>query len=215
MVQRDVRELANIDGLIALPRLLALVASRPMATLNAADLARHGGLPQTTLKRYLALLETAMLVQTLPAWFVNIGKRLAKAPKVWIVDAGLAAHLQGLDAARLRQDRAPFGPLLENFVVEELKKHIGWSVAQPRAFHLRTADGTEVDVVLERTSGQIVGVEVKSAQSVAAHDFKGLRVLADSAGRRFHRGVVLYTGTDVVPFGANLHAVPIEALWRW
>lgn len=215
VVQRDVRELANIDGLIALPRLLALVASRTMATLNAADLARHGGLPQTTLKRYLALLETTMLIQTLPAWFVNVGKRLAKAPKIWLVDSGLAAHLQGLDVERLRNDRLPFGPLLENFVVAELMKQIGWSAALPRAFHFRTAEGSEVDVVLERASGEIVGVEVKAAGSVGANDFKGLRLLAETAKRRFHRGIVLYTGADVVPFGANLHAVPIEALWRW
>ena len=215
VVQRDVRELANIDGLIALPRLLALLASRPMTTLNAADLARHVGLPQTTLKRYLALLETAMLVQTLPAWFVNVGKRLVKSPKVWLVDTGLAAHLQGLDVARLRHNRTPLGPLLENFVVAELKKQIGWSAVQPRAFHFRTAEGSEVDVVLERASGEIVGVEIKATASVGANDFKGLRLLAESAKRRFHRGVVLYTGADVVPFGANLHAVPIEALWHW
>lgn len=71
-----------------------------------------------------------------------------------------------------------------------------------------------MDVVLERASGEIVGVEIKASQSVGANDFKGLRLLAESAKRRFHRGVVLYTGADVVPFGANLHAVPIEALWH-
>ena len=70
-------------------------------------------------------------------------------------------------------------------------------------------------MVLERASGEIVGVEVKCAASAEANDFKGLTLLAESAKRRFHRGVVLYTGAEVVPFGANLHAVPIEALWQW
>ena len=86
---------------------------------------------------------------------------------------------------------------------------------RPQAHHYRTSDGSEVDVVLERASGDIVGVEVKAAASVGANDFKGLRQLAEMAKARFHRGVVLYTGTEVVPFGAKLHAVPIDALWQW
>jgi hypothetical protein len=97
----------------------------------------------------------------------------------------------------------------------ELTKQIGWSTAMPALYHFRTHEGGEVDLVLERRSGALVGIEVKSSATVASTDFKGLRALADAAGRRFHRGIVLYTGAEVVPFGQRLHAVPIEALWRW
>jgi predicted AAA+ superfamily ATPase len=215
ILQRDVRDLAHIEGLTALPRLLALLAARPMGLLNYADLARHSGLPQSTLKRYLTLLETTFLVRTLPAWFVNVGKRLAKAPKVFLTDTGLAAHLMGTDALRLREDRGLLGPLLENFVAMEATKQAAWSRAQPQLFHFHTAEGHEVDLVLEEASGRIMGIEVKAAATVGEKDFKGLRVLAQAAGGRFRRGVLLYTGTQIVPFGANLHAVPLEALWRW
>lgn len=213
ILEREVRDLAQIEGLMALPRLLALLASRPMAVLNHADVARSSGLPQSTVKRYLALLEATFLVQTLPAWYANLGKRLAKSPKALLVDSGLAAHLIGADAGRLRQDRSLLGGLLEAFVVMELKKQLGWSRTRAALYHYRTHDGDEVDVVLERPDGRLVGVEVKAASSVGSEAFRGLRAFAQATGGRFHRGIVLYTGTEVAPFGPRLQAVPLSALW--
>ena len=108
-----------------------------------------------------------------------------------------------------------FGGLLEGFVTMEITKQITWSTAAPAHYHFRTHQGDEVDIVLERRSGALVGIEVKSAATVTGADFKGLRALADAAGPHFHRGIVLYSGTEVVPFGPRLHAVPIDALWSW
>lgn len=215
ILQRDVRDLARIEGLTELPRLLALLAARPMAQLNYADLSRSLGLPQSTLKRYFALLETVFLVKLLPPWHANIGKRLVKTPKVLLTDTGLAAHLMGIEGARLAKDRGLFGGLLESFVAMELVKQAAWSADPPALYHFRTHAGDEVDLVLERRGGAVVGIEVKSAVTVTAADFKGLRALAAAAGRRFRRGIVLYTGAEIVPFGAGLFALPVEALWRW
>ncbi len=71
-----------------------------------------------------------------------------------------------------------------------------------------------MDLVLER-NGRVDGVEVRSAQTVAAEDFKGLKALAELAGRRFHRGLVLHLGSQAAAFGPNLQAVPLTALWEW
>lgn len=215
LLARDVRELARIDTLADLPHLVGLIASRPMALLNYADLARGVSLPQTTLKRYMALLQTVFLIRTVPPWHGNLGKRLVKSPKLLLADSGLAAHLMGLDAARLRDDRTLFGPLLEGFVAMEIEKQLGWSHVSPSLFHFRSHTGDEVDLVLEERSGRLVGIEVKAAATVGSADFNGLRTLAAAVGPRFHRGVVLYTGTEVVPFGDRLHAVPVDALWTW
>ena len=110
VLERDVRSLANIDRLLDLPRLLGLLAARVGQLINHADLARSLGLPQTTLKRYMALLEATFLVCRLPAWFTNVGKRLAKAPKLLLADTGLLMHLLDVDATRLRRDRTLLGP---------------------------------------------------------------------------------------------------------
>jgi hypothetical protein len=215
ILQRDIRELAHIDGLEVMPRLLAILASRPMGLLNFAELSRISGLTQSTVKRYVALLEATFLVQTVPAWFANIGKRLTKSPKIVMADAGLAAHLLGMNSQRLLEDRNLFGPLLEGFVGMELKKQCGWSRVKPGLFHFRSHEGSEVDFILEEPGGRLVGVEVKASTVVAGADFKGLRYLADRVPKRFHRGVVLYTGNEMLPFGPKLHAVPVGALWRW
>lgn len=95
ILQRDVRELARVDSLHALPNLLKLLAARTSGLLNLADVGRDAGLPHTTLTRYLTLLETVFLVHRLPAWSANLGKRLVKAPKLHLVDTGLACALSG------------------------------------------------------------------------------------------------------------------------
>jgi predicted AAA+ superfamily ATPase len=80
-------------------------------------------------------------------------------------------------------------------------------------YHFRTKDWAEVDVVLEAADGRVAGVEVKAAASVSAGDFRGLRTLRDAAGDGFVAGVVLYCGSQTLPFGERLWAVPMAALW--
>jgi predicted AAA+ superfamily ATPase len=213
ILQRDVRDLANIRDLTDLPRLLALVASRAASLLDYADLSRGLGIPQTTLKRHMGLLEATFLVQTLPAWFINIGKRLVKSPKVLVNDTGMLCHLIGTGEKRLQDDRTLAGSVLENFVALELMKQAGWSKIRPALHHFRTHNGEEVDIVLEDRAGRIVGIEVKAAASVDAGQFRGLNALAAAAGERFVRGLVLYAGESAVPFGSNLLAVPVGELW--
>jgi predicted AAA+ superfamily ATPase len=197
-----------------MPRLLMLLASRSASLLNYSDVSRGLSLPQTTLKRYMALLEATFLVQFLPAWSGNLGNRLVKSPKLYLSDTGLAASLLGqADAEHLRQSPM-FGPLVESFVVAELRKQATWSHTQPGMLHFRSAAGQEVDVVLESPAGEVVGVEIKAGAALSTADFRGLNALAQEAANRFHRGVLLYQGREVVPFGRNLHAVPIEALWE-
>lgn len=213
ILQRDVRDLAAIEGLTELPRLLALLASRTGGLLNFAELSRASGIPQTTVKRYLTLLETTFLLQPLPAWSANLGKRLVKSPKVYLNDAGLLAYLTGTDAERLAREPHLAGGLLESFVVQELAKQLTWSGVAATLYHFRTQAGLEVDVVLEDAAGRCAGVEVKASRSLGAGDFRGLRQLRESLGARFRRGVLLYLGSEAVPFGENLVALPLDALW--
>ena len=214
IVQRDVRDLANIEGLSALPRLLGLLAARSAGTLNAADLSRAVALPLSTLKRYLALLSATFLVETVPAWSGNLGKRLVRAPRVYLSDSGLICSQLGLGVPRLAKEPGLFGPLLETFVMLELRKQLAWSRARPGLFHFRTQTGQEVDLVLEDPSGRLVGIEVKAGATARAEDFRGLRVLQEAVGSRFVRGIVLYTGPEPVSFGSRLVALPVESVWR-
>ena len=214
ILQRDVRDMAQIEGLTMLPRLLTLLSARASGLLNTADIARLADIPNTTLRRYLALLEMTFLIHLIPAWSANLRTRVVKSPKLTITDSGLMAHLQGLTQERLRERPDTLGPLLENFVATEILKQATWSDRRVSVFHFRSHIGHEVDLVLEDPSGDLVGVEVKAAGSVKTTDFKGLRFLKEAMGARFRRGVVLYTGRESIPFGAQLDALPVSALWR-
>jgi len=213
MLQRDIRDLANIADVTAVPRLLSVVAARAGGLLNFADLSRSVGLPQTTLKRYFALLEGTFLVQLLRPWARNLGKRIIQTPKVYLNDTGLLAYLLGATVDRLKAEGNLVGGVLENFVLMELRKQSTWSTTQPVLFYWRTASGQEVDVVLEDRAGRVVGVEVKAAATLSANDVRGLQALSIAAGKHWLRGVVLYAGVEIIPFSSNLHGVPISRLW--
>lgn len=213
ILQRDVRDLANIDGLTDLPRLLSILAARAGGLLNYSEVSRSSGLPQTTLKRYATLLEQIYLIEYLPAYSGSLAKRLVRSPKLFISDTGLLSHLQGWTWEKIKFEKSLAGPLIENFVYVELKKQSAWSTAPVSFFHFRTSGDQEVDLVLELPDSTVVGIEVKSGSSVETRSFKGLKVLESAVGKKFKRGVVLYAGDKTVPFAANMFAVPISDLW--
>jgi len=214
LVQKDVRDLARIGSLDALPRLLALSASQTARLLNVSDLAGPFQLSRPTIRDYVTLLERVFLIDELPPWHSNRLSRLVKTPKLHLGDTGLACTLLGLDTAALWQDRSTLGQLLETFVFQELRRQASWFVDELRFFHFRDKDGCEVDIVIEHGSRVLAGIEVKAAASVSASDFRGLRRLRDTTGERFACGVVLYDGETALSFGEKLYAVPLSSLWH-
>lgn len=213
VLQRDVRDLARIEQLVEMPHLLQLLALRSASLLNLAELSRSTRLAQSTLKRYCALLEMLFLMVRLPPWERNTGKRMVKAPKVFLPDCGLQSHLLGLTTHSLLGLPGLPGSLVETFVLTELLKHLAFSPSRLSLWHYRTHSAVEVDFILENRRGQITGIEVKASASVEAKDFKGLRHLQETEGLIFQHGVVLYAGREVVPFGEKLWAVPLSIWW--
>jgi predicted AAA+ superfamily ATPase len=212
-LRREVRELSGAEGLAELPRLLAALAARAGGLLNVADVSRALGMPQSTTRRYIALLEATFLAVMVPAWSTNRSSRLAKSAKVLVADSGLACHLVGANADRLAEDGPARGAMLENFLAMEIIKQRGWSQTKPAIHHFRSAAGAEVDLVLEDRAGRVVGIEFKSARSVGADAFRGLRALRELAGKNFVRGVVLHDGVETVRFDPTLMAAPHSAAW--
>jgi hypothetical protein len=209
MLQREVRDLANVAGLTDLPRLMLLLAARATGLLNYAGISRDLGMPQTTVKRYIALLETAFLVLTVPAWYRNIGKRLVKSPKLILTDAGLLVHLLGNGEALERS----YGAVLENFVLMEIVKQASFCDGRPAIYHYRTAEGLEVDALIEPRGGPVCAVEVKAAATITSRDSRGIRSLADTLGEGFGAGVILHTGSEAVRLAPKIWAMPLPVLW--
>lgn len=213
IMQRDIRDLANLEQLTEIPNLLGLLATRSATLLNFSEISRTSGLPQTTLKRYFSLLEMLFLVYRLPAWERNLGKRLVKAPKVFLPDSGFLAHLVGLSKERVQAESGISGNLVETFVLCELLKHLAFSEKRLTLWHYRTHSNIEVDFVLEDRVGRLVGIEVKASHTVVSKDFNGLRHLKETEPQIFQRGIVLYGGREVIPFATDLYAVPLSMWW--
>jgi predicted AAA+ superfamily ATPase len=211
-LDRDLRDISDARKLDEVPRLLRLLASQAANVLSYRAIATKLDLTHDTVREYTGLLQTVFLVRLLPAWRPGIGAREAHAPKAYIVDSGLLAHLLGADERRIAADDQVTGKVLENFVVTEVLKHADWADIDTTAYHYRQRDD-EVDLVLESRRGEIVAIEVKAAASVGRKDLRAMEKLRDRRGEHFKAGVVICTSAQTIPLGERLWAVPISGLW--
>ena len=178
ILQRDVRQISNIEKLAVLPNLLQILASRSGGLINDADIARSIGQNVVTTKNYRLLLKMMFLTFDVKPWFKNIGKRLVKSAKGYIIDTSLLCHLQQIDLETIAvRDAHIFGHVLENFVATELLKQLAYFEHSVNLLHFRTSDNKEVDFVLQKPAGTLYGIEVKAKDSLNADDFKGLKEL--------------------------------------
>ena len=202
-LERDLRQLAAIDNLVAFQRLVRAVAQRVGGLMNQAHLARDAGLPPTTAQRYLHLLETSYQLLRVEPYSVNRNKRLVKSPKMYWCDPGLALHSAG--------DTEPRGAHLENLIACDL---FAWRETRPRRPNIlfwRTSKGAEVDFVVE-TPRRLIAVEVKSSRSVRPPDARHLHTFMDEYGDRARAGLLLYAGRETYWLSERVLAVPWDVV---
>jgi len=208
-----VGELAAIERLAELPKLLRLCAARTATELNVSAVASDFGVPTRTTDGYVSLLAATFLIHLLPAWSTNLSSKVVRRPKLVLMDSGLAAHLIHAEVDTVDRPGGPVGQLLETFVVNEIRKQLTWSAHRPSLWHFRDRGGAEVDLILEHPDGRVVAVEVKATSTPTAQDFGGLRFLAHRLGSRFHFGVLLSAAPEATPFGPDMAVLPVSALW--
>ena len=214
ILQKDIINLSSIAHIQEIPKLLSLWAFRVGSLVNISDLSRDAGMNAITLQRYLALLETLFIIISQSAWHANLGKRLIKSPKAYLVDTGLVCWLRMMTVEKLSQGvMHEKGLIVENFVVNELMKQMSWNKSFVRLHHFRSVMNHEVDIILERIDGKITAIEVKSNQHVSVQDVKGMQFLQASIPNVWHQGIVLYTGNTIVPIAPGIIALPISSLW--
>ncbi len=214
LIDRQVTQLGEIERTAQLKALLGLLAARSGQLVAAGSLESDLQISRPTVARYMSLLEEIFLIKRIPGWSRNLGTRATATPKLIFADSGIAARLLSVDSHALRRPGAPFGPLLEGFVLSELARQLTWSTELTDLYHYRDHNKIEVDAVLENRRRQVIGIEVKAASTVRTDDFTGLRRLADKLGGDFVAGFVLYTGTATLPFGPKFRALPISAIWQ-
>jgi predicted AAA+ superfamily ATPase len=215
ILQRDVKLISELEKISVLPNLLRVLAVRAGNLLNDSDIARDIGLNPVTSKLYRNILKMMFLNFDVEPWFRNIGKRLVKAPKGYLIDTLMLCHMLDLSLQDIEKNKPDlFGHILENYIATELIKLLTFSDVKAKLLHFRTSDGKEVDFVLEKQDGSVFAIEVKKSESVNIQDFRGIQALAELAPKEFIGGVVFYSGKEVVPFGKNQWAVPFHILWH-
>jgi hypothetical protein len=214
VLSRDLRDIIDVERLTDLPKFVRVLAEHSGQLVNYSHVGSLTDMNYKTAQRYVALLEQVFFVATLRPWYTNVLKRIVKTPKLHFLDTGLLAATRGLILDSIKQKREYFGPLLESFVFSEVLKLMAASDFRLEPYHFRDVQMREVDLVLERDDGMLVGIEIKSAATVRASDFGGLRTLAAACQDRFAFGAVLYDGTECVSFGEKLVAAPISSLWN-
>ncbi|MEW7981717.1 MAG: DUF4143 domain-containing protein [gamma proteobacterium symbiont of Phacoides pectinatus] len=213
ILQRDVRDVAEIDKLDLLPRFLRALAQTAGQMCNYSELGGQVGLDGKTVSRYISVFEQMYLLKRIDVWARNRLKRVVKTPKLQFIDSGLLGVLTNICHKDVELDRTGYGHILESFVFSELLKHAATSDDDYRLLYYRDADKYEVDVVIENSARQLVGVEVKASATVKERDLRGLKKLASLWGDQFTAGVLLYDGDETMPLGHNLWAAPLSTLW--
>lgn len=181
-IERDVRQLLNVQDLETFQRFVRICAGRSGQILNLSSLATDCGITHNTAKSWVSVLEASYLLFRLRPHHRNFNKRLIKSPKIYFYDSGLLCWLLGIHEASQLATHPLRGHIFETFIISELRK-LFLNHGAPVNFHFwRDSNGMEVDLLIEK-GGHLIPVEVKSGQTVNRDFFSGLeRWLALAGG---------------------------------
>lgn len=216
VVDRDVADVMPVRKPDALRFLIDQMAARTAQEINTSELAKLAKLKRETVDQYLDILMRLSMVTKLSAWMPGESKRDIKQPKFHFVDTGVATALRRLNDRSFDIGNSPeaLGGLMESFVVGELQRALPMQDEDYRLYHWRSADRREVDILID-AGHRLVAIEVKSATTVAADDFKHLAWFSqDGPGRQKEcTGIVFYLGQEKLTFGDRSFALPVSTLW--
>ncbi len=180
---------------------------------NVRHFAELTELSQDTVHAYLDELAEVHLVESIRGFRPGQDHRETERERIFIADPSFVAASLPVDPAALMGNSDGFGRLLETFVATELTRVLSWSGTPAQLFHWRENDRFEVDLVLERRDGALIGIEVKAARSATDRHTSGLRRFRDRYPNKFLRGYVLHSGDNTTRFDDDLWALPFSALW--
>lgn len=211
LLERDVKNVADIKNTDKIIMLLSVLSMRAGGLINNVAVASEIGLDNKTYERYKSAIINTFIIFELPAWAkpARLNKRFTKSAKLFFNDTNLLAYVMRRDISEIYKNKETImGHLFENFIASEIMKN-ACSLTNVSVSHFRTIDNKEVDFVIERAQGETIGIEVKLDCVVNENDFKGLKVLKNAVGEEFKKGIVIYTGNEIVAMGERFWAVPV------
>lgn len=204
-LERDVRDLVQVDDLRTFSRFLSLAAARTAGILNLADFARDVGVAPPTIRRWVSALEASGIVHLLPPYHRNLGKRIIKSPKLYFVDAALAAFLMGWHERDALVRGPAFGALVETAVVGEWLD-LFRSQGEPPPLYFYRSPGLEIDLLIERNA-KLYAIEVKATATPTPAHAGSLARWLDLVGEPMHAAVACRVDR-IITLRPGIRAVP-------
>lgn len=215
ILNRDIKSLSDLKNPEMMVALLSLLSTRTGGLLNNTEVAKELGVDYRTYEKMFAFALNSFLVFNVKPWARpnKLSKRFVKSPKLYFTDCNFLSYIMKRDIDEIYEnDKKAFGHVFENFVATELLKSA--KLNNLELSHYRTQAGKEADFVLENTQGDVVGIEVKSAKDINKKTYSGLLELKELCGDKFKKGIILYTGNDIVPLSEKIWAVPVCYFWN-
>ena len=214
-LERDVRNILNVGSLRDFDRFLRAIAIRTAQMLSYSDLARDVGIAPNTAKKWVSVLQASGQIILLEPYYKNMGKRLVKSPKLYMTDTGLATFLMGFENWEGLTRHPVIGALWETHVVVQVFKYYMSQGKKIPLWYWRTAQGTEVDLLIER-GGQFIVIECKLTEHPDRSSLKGINAL-----KKFYGEENLIAGfiacKTPAPYGLSekVSAIPGNAVDRF
>ena len=194
-VERDVRQLLNVQDLDIFQRFLSLCAGRSGQLLNLSALASECGITHNTAKAWISVLEASYILFQLRPHHANFRKRLVKSPKIYFYDTGLLCWLLGIQEAKQVVTHPLRGSIFETFIVSELMKTRFNRMENVGFYFWRDSNGNEIDVIADY-GGRLMPIEIKSGQTLNRDFFSGLERWMALAGDQAFAPALVYGGTE-------------------
>lgn len=210
LLERDVRDVTEIRKLPELRSVATWLLAHTAQFFAVDELAAKVGISKVTAQNYIEALKALYLFDGVPAWSKSDYDMIGKRGKWIATDSGLVANILGWDEESVYMDDNRCGKLVETWVYHQLASNAesngGFKIS-----HYRDNRKREIDFVVERRDGAMIGVEVKAGQA-SLEDFKHLKWFASNIAKTEFTGVVLYSGSNTLRFGDGFYAVPFSAL---
>ena len=216
MLERDLKSIANIRRKDSMQKLLQVLAAWSSKYMDVASIGRSLSITRATVESYINALETLYLVERVKPWHKTDYDRIGKQDKIFMADTGLMSSVLRWRFDQVCLDGDLNGKLMETFVFNQLAAILDAQQGEYDLYHYRDREKREVDFIVENEDGDILGIEVKAGSSVDKSMFKHLVWFKENMARgHSFKGIILYTGEHVLPFGKNLWVVPISHLWSF
>ena len=214
-LERDLLDITRIRRHDAMRELINTLAAWSGKLMDIARIGASLSVRRPTLESYINTLATLYLVESVRPWTKTSYNRVGKQRKIFMTDSGLMSSILGLHEDQVRQDVDRVNKLVETFAWNELASQVDLTDEDCSIYHYRDREKREIDFVIERYDGAILGIEVKVSTTAQKNDFKHLAWFRDNiANGRPFTGILLYAGMNTGSFGEGLWAVPFGELWR-